>query len=213
MTETIILDFETSGLNPYHHDIIEIGAKVLGSDNEFSRLIQPKSNEIISENITNITGITNKMLAKEGLKWEQSYRSFNNWLLSVKNKSQYCKNPFQSSKIAIVSHNGESFDFIFLKRIFNDLNQLGVETIPIEDIIFIDTLPLSKRLLSNRYTYRQGALCSHYKINFEGSHRALNDVIALEQLFIIFSELVNKELEIDTLDSPQKISDYIHLKI
>ena len=36
MTEIIILDFETSGLNPYHHDIIEIGAKVLGSDNEFS---------------------------------------------------------------------------------------------------------------------------------------------------------------------------------
>ena len=28
--KTIILDFETSGLNPYHEDIIEIGAKVLG---------------------------------------------------------------------------------------------------------------------------------------------------------------------------------------
>ena len=211
MSKIIILDFETSGLNPYHDDIIEIGAKVFDSDKKYSCLIQPKSNEIISETITSLTGISNKMLKKEGLKWQKAYQSFNEWLLSVKEKSQFCKSVFHSSKIAIVSHNGDSFDFIFLKRIFNDLNKLGIETIPINDIIFIDTLLLARRLLKNRSTYRQGALCSHYKIRFEGSHRAFNDVIALEQLFMIFSELLNKEFKTDVLDFPQKIRNYIHL--
>jgi len=213
MTEIIILDFETSGLNPYHDDIIEIGAKVLDSDKKYSCLIQPKSNEIISETITSLTGISNKMLKKEGLKWQKAYQSFNEWLISVKDKRQYCKSVFQSSKIVIVSHNGESFDFLFLKRMFNDLHKLGLETIPIHDIIFIDTLLLSRRLISNRSSYRQGTLCSFYKINFEGSHRAFNDVIALEQLFKIFAELLNKELESDVLDYPQSIQDYIHCKI
>ena len=214
MTEIIILDFETSGLNPYHDDIIEIGAKVFESEKQFSTLIQPKSNEIISETITNLTGISNKMLKKEGLKWQQAYQSFNEWLLSIRNQSQYCQSVFQSPKITIVSHNGETFDFLFLKRMFNDLNQLGVETIPIHDIIFIDTLLLSRRLISNRSSYRQGALCSYYKISFEGSHRAFNDVIALEQLFRIFADLLSKELDskLDILDHPLKIRNYIHLK-
>ena len=54
---TIILDFETSGLNPYHDDIIEIGAKVLNKDASFQCLVKPKSNKLISEKITEITGI------------------------------------------------------------------------------------------------------------------------------------------------------------
>jgi DNA polymerase III alpha subunit (gram-positive type) len=213
MTEIVILDFETSGLNPYHDDIIEIAAKVMWSDKQYSCLVQPKSNEIISDTITNLTGISNKMLARDGAKWLKAYQSFNEWLLSIKDKSQFCKSVFHSSKIAIVSHNGGSFDFIFLKRIFNDLNKLGIETIPINDIIFIDTLLLAKRLLSNRSSYRQGTLCSHYKINFDGSHRALNDVIALEQLFLVLSEILSKELESGVLEYPQQIRNYIHLRL
>jgi DNA polymerase III alpha subunit (gram-positive type) len=216
MSEIIILDFETSGLNPYHDDIIEIGAKVFESDKQFSCLIQPKSNEIISETITSLTGISNRMLKKEGLTWQNAYQLFNEWLLSVRDQSQYCQGFFNSPKLTIVSHNGESFDFLFLKRIFNDLRKLTIETIPIQDIIFIDTLLLSRRLLSNRSSYRQGALCSFYKINFEGSHRAFNDVIALEQLFRIFSDLLHQHLElisdIDIIDHPQRIRNFIHLK-
>ena len=37
----IALDFETSGLNPYHDDIIEIGAKVMGEDKTFKTLVKP----------------------------------------------------------------------------------------------------------------------------------------------------------------------------
>ena len=108
----IVFDLETSGLNPYHDDIIEIGAKVLNDDSSFQKLVQPKSNRPISKKITDITGITNQMLRKEGLPWLSVYSEFYNWFI---------ENTKDSDNISIVSHNGDSFDFVFLKRMFKDL--------------------------------------------------------------------------------------------
>ena len=39
----IVFDLETSGLNPYHDDVIEIAMKVMDTDNQFTTLIKPKS--------------------------------------------------------------------------------------------------------------------------------------------------------------------------
>ena len=202
----IILDFETSGLNPYHDDIIEIAMKVMGSDKQYTALLRPKSNEMISETITNLTGITNKILKEKGLSWEEAYKSANDWLLSVIDKDD---------SIAIVSHNGESFDFIFLRRLFYDLKELGIKTPSIHKIIFIDTLLLTKRLIPGRSSYRQSTLCFQYNIDIEGSHRAMNDVIALEQLFIVYAEQLNKQLNKrrNVFDHPQMIQDYTHYRI
>ena len=89
MIPTVLLDFETSGLNPYHDDIIEIAMKELNTENKFTALVRPKSNELISDEITRITGITNKMLVKQGRQWEDVYRDMNTWLLSLnKDKSK-----------------------------------------------------------------------------------------------------------------------------
>ena len=57
MITKVILDFETSGLNPYHDDIIEIAMKVMDTDNQFTTLVKPKSNECISDEISSLTGI------------------------------------------------------------------------------------------------------------------------------------------------------------
>tara|TARA_B100000161_G_scaffold252267_1_gene211944 strand:- start:2152 stop:2775 length:624 start_codon:yes stop_codon:yes gene_type:complete len=205
--QTITLDFETSGLNQYHDDVIEIGAKLLNNDNNFSVLIRPKSNEMISQEITTLTGISNRMLAKEGLRWQTAYTQFNDWIMNIIHESD-------SKQIAIVSHNGESFDFIFLRRIFSELDALDIKTPNMKNIILIDTLLLSKRLLSNRVSYRQGSLCQTYNINTKGSHRALNDVIALEQLYLTLADILNKEVNSrrNVLHYPQMIYDYIHFK-
>ena len=58
--KTLLLDFETSGLNPYHCDVIEIGAKIHETNATYSSLIRPKSETPISDKITEITGITNR---------------------------------------------------------------------------------------------------------------------------------------------------------
>jgi len=198
MTTKIILDFETSGLNPYHDDIIEIAMKVVDSDEKFTTLLKPKSNECISEQITCLTGITNKMLSRKGLDWHDAYKSMNEWLHSVRGPS---------GKIAIIAHNGETFDFIFLRRIFKELLEIDVHPFPHENIIFIDTLLLARRILKGRTSYRHGTLCSHYDIKTDGSHRAMNDVIALEQLFTVFMETIGL-----SRSQPEMIDDYIKLK-
>tara|TARA_Y100001936_G_C16017671_1_gene637459 strand:+ start:659 stop:1285 length:627 start_codon:yes stop_codon:yes gene_type:complete len=207
MIETVILDFETSGLNQYHDDIIEIGAKVANKDNNFSVLLKPKSNEMISPEITTLTGITNRMLATQGLQWEVAYSKFSEWLLTVIQNSD-------NKTIAIVSHNGESFDFIFLKRIFSDLKSLNVKTPNLKNIIFIDTLLFSKRLIPGRASYRQGSLCKSFNIIAKGSHRAYNDVLALEQLYFALSDKLNQVLDSrrNVIEYPQMINDYIHFK-
>jgi DNA polymerase-3 subunit epsilon len=169
----IILDYETSGLNPYHDDIIEIGAKVYNTNKEFNILLKPKSNHAISEKIRNITGITNKMLLENGYKWELGYQMFIKWM-----NEQY-KNDEDN---IIVSHNGDNFDFILFRKLLHDLN------LPIPKYIYIDTLALSKRLIPNRYSYSQSSLCKTYRICNNSEHRAMGDVEALEKLFNILEK-------------------------
>ena len=202
----IILDFETSGLNPYHDDIIEIAMKELNTDNIFTCLVRPKSDSLVSDKISQITGITNKMLAKDGIQWEDAYRSANEWLLNLYRST---------NNLTIISHNGESFDFIFLRRIFQELKQLDIVHVPVNKIIFIDTLLLAKRLIPGREYYNQYSLCKTHRINSVGNHRALNDVIALEKLFIQFISLLDKLMNKrrSFMDNPHKIHDYCFLRI
>ena len=200
---TIILDFETSGLNPYHDDIIEIGAKVMGSDNYYATLVKPKSNQYISKKITEITGITNRTLRNEGKEWVTAYSDFYNWLLDQLKKDH---------ENIIVSHNGTTFDFLFLKRMILDLKQKGDNVSGIDEytIIYADTLLLSRRLLPNRSYYNQGSLCKTFNIPIDVSHRAMGDVMCLEQLY---EKLINVlKRDYDTITG-KVVEDFINLKI
>jgi len=204
----LFLDFETSGLNPYHDDIIEIAFKVHKSDVSFNTLVQPKSNECVSLEITGLTGISNKLLRKEGVPWQEAYINLNDNLKEIIKSSP-------DNKLYIVAHNGSTFDFLFLKRIFNDLNSLNIKTVSLQNIVFIDSLLFSRRILKNRMSYKQELLCKVFNIDAKGNHRALNDVIALEQLYNHLGELLNKDINKrrNVLENPQMIYDYIHFKI
>ena len=202
--KTIILDFETSGLNPYHADIIEIGAKVLSSEQCFQCLVKPESNKEIEEKITKITGITNRTLRAEGKPFIQAYSDFHNWLV---------ENIEEGDKMGIVSHNGDSFDFIFFRRLMNKLFDENLIKERFEskyEIVYLDSLHIVRRLYPQMYSYKQETLCKYFRIEIEGAHRALNDVICLEQLYNrILSDLQKKYQKIDI----SIMKDYILLKI
>lgn len=201
----IIFDLETSGLNPYHDDIIEIGAKLLKEDSSFQMLVKPKSGRPVSKKITEITGITNRDLRANGQSWENAYSEFYNW---------FFENTKDKENITLVSHNGDTFDFVFFKRMLNDLSTLVDKVnIDVEKINFIDTLPLSKRLYPNRTYYNQPSLARTFSIIVDNAHRAMGDVIVLEQLYsrIMIDFKINTK--IDGLEDPLKVREFIDLKI
>ena len=202
----IIFDLETSGLNPYHDDIIEIGAKVLNTDNSFQCLVKPKSNRPVSQKITEITTISNRLLRAEGKDWLSAYSEFYNWLQEATKFSQ---------NVSIVSHNGDTFDFVFFKRMMKELKENGTDTskINLDTIHFHDTLPLSKRLFENRSYYNQPAMARMFNIMVINAHRAMGDVLVLEQIYPELMKNLESQIKIDPINNPSIVRDYIDLKI
>ena len=202
----IIFDLETSGLNPYHDDIIEIGAKVLNTDNSFQCLVKPKSNRPVSQKITEITTISNRLLRAEGKDWLSAYSEFYNWLQEATKFSQ---------NVSIVSHNGDTFDFVFFKRMIKELKENGTDTskINLDTIHFHDTLPLSKRLFENRSYYNQPAMARMFNIMVINAHRAMGDVLVLEQIYPELMTNLESQIKIDPINNPSIVRDYIDLKI
>ena len=114
MHTIIILDFETTGLNPYLNDIIEIAIKEYGSDKYYQTLVEPKRLPkglvtYIPPHITNITSITDQMIINESITKE---KAFYNMLQYIETESK------DDNPIYLVSHNGTTFDFIIFRRFF-----------------------------------------------------------------------------------------------
>ena len=206
------LDFETTGLNPYLSDIIEIAIKKKDEESFYQTLVKPKKMprgslyRYIPPDIVSLTGITDKMVQKDGV--EVSIAVYNMYRF-IENKSE------EGEPIYIVSHNGNSFDFIFFRRLISKYQKEDNTDINhqlIQSIRYIDTLLLAKIFSSKNERLSQPKLCEKYKIINEKEHRALGDIKALEQLYNIlckkYAEYKEKE-ENYYLEHPNEIELFI----
>jgi len=203
---TFIIDFETTGLNPYHDDIIDIGCKVLNEDISFQCLVRPKSKRLLSDFITKLTGITNKLIVKEGIDYMNAYQDFFNFIV---------EHASQDEPNYLVAHNGDSFDFIFFRKIMRELLDKKL----LEDNIigslqfrYIDTIPLAKRLLENRHKFSLQSLCKTYNIEQYEAHRAYPDVLSLEDIYNILCGLLSSKI-ISNETMPELVLQYINLRL
>ena len=186
MKNYFTIDYETNGLNPYYNQIIEVAIKKIGTENHYQSLVQPKQtipiHGYVTPKIVSITGITNEMILESGV--QEDVATFNTL--------QYISNnvPDDDSPIYLLAHNGNGFDFIFLRRYIRDYNQnneIQLNQSIIDRIQFIDTLLVAKTYLKNEYVNQPG-LCKKYNIVNEAEHRALGDVLALEKLFSVMCQ-------------------------
>lgn len=155
----VAFDLETTGLNVECDNIIEIGAlKVVNGKvvDRFMEFLKPDTP--ISPLITNITGITNEMVANA--------RSTDD---IIRDFVAFCGNDI------LVGHN-IMFDYKFTKKY---ANQLGYSF----EKKGIDTLKIARKCLPTLESKSLGTLCDHYQIQNPAAHRAYYDALATAKIY------------------------------
>ncbi len=175
-TEYVVFDLETTGLSPNTEAITEIGAvkikngQIVDSFNEF---VNPK--KPIPEKITELTGITNDMVA------------------SAPDISVILPGFYEFSKDCVLVAHNAAFDTSFVKKAAKDL---GMEF----EFCYIDTLELARSVVQGIKNYKLDSLTKHFNVKLENHHRACDDALATAHVFLkLLSKL--SEMGIETLDS------------
>lgn len=154
----VVFDFETTGLDRFYDDIIEIGALKIENGivvESFSSLIKPPNP--IDSFITELTGITNEMVADAP--------DINTVMPKFLDFSR---------GLSLVGHN-VSFDIGFLCSNTDELI----------DNDYIDTLRICRKLYPKMPHHRLSDMISTFNISIERQHRATDDCYATLNLFEI----------------------------
>jgi len=148
-----VIDVETTGLRAETSEIFEVAAIIISNGkiiDTFSALI--KTEQPIPLKITELTGVTDEIVKKDGEKPEIVFPRF---IEFVGNRT-------------LVSHN-VGFDVSFINvacRRFG-INELANK--------LVDTLAMSREALAGLRSYSLKALCEHLEIYPQNYHRALGD--------------------------------------
>ncbi len=159
-------DTETTGVNPSSERIIEIGAVKFTKDgiiDFFSTLINPKRD--LTPYISNLTGITNKMLTGQPYAEEviPAFRKF-------------------SQDTILVAHNAQ-FDLRFVNA-----ESERLELFPLANSA-VDTLRMSRLLLPDNTSWKQTSLADQFNIDKGQAHRAFDDAKVCASLFQLFVKM------------------------
>jgi DNA polymerase III subunit epsilon len=154
-----IIDIETTGGSPVTEKITEIailvhdGTKII---REFSTLVNPEKD--IPHYITNLTGITNEMVADAPKFYE------------------IAKNIVEITEDCIFVAHNVNFDYHFIR---SEYKRLGYEYSRNK----LCTVQLSRKLIPGFPSYSLGNICNKLNIKIEDRHRALGDAFATVKLF------------------------------
>ncbi len=161
----VIYDLEATGKVPDKAEIIEIAALKIVDGKEvetFQSLVCPP--ETITEEITNLTGISNEMV--QGMPYvEDVVPDF-----------------FKFSRGAIlVGHNIAGYDYPLLNKY---MDRMGYNL----DNEMVDTLILARKYLTELPNCKLETISKFFSISHENAHRALSDVLATSEVLKILAK-------------------------
>ncbi|MBN1615441.1 MAG: 3'-5' exonuclease [Deltaproteobacteria bacterium] len=150
----IVVDLETTGLDPLRHEIIEIGAikfkKGFTTHDTFQTFIKPS--KPIPKEITDITGITQEMVEREGEPPSEALQAFADFV----------------GDLRLVSYNAD-FDIAFLS------NATRMNGIPEFRNPVSCALKMARRAWPKRSSYRLNDLAADGQMDQGTAHRAIDD--------------------------------------
>lgn len=157
----IVVDLETTGLDPMKHEIIEIAAIRVNRDSNlhdtFSGLVKPRRK--ISAKIASITGITNDLLEKEGEPLDDVLRAFLDFI----------------GDRPLVFYNA-AFDMSFLARAASRVSREISNPVTC-------ALAEARQAWPGLPSYSLVNLCRMANVRTDGAHRALKDCELTMQLY------------------------------
>ena len=163
----VVVDLETTGLDPTRHEIIEIGAIRVNRDSDvhetFQVLVKPLKR--IPKKITQITGISQDMVDHEGEPLEIAIREFAAFI----------------GDLPLVTFNAE-FDMAFLQ------NSAKQHNVVIGNPVSC-ALKMARRAWPGRQSYRLSDLAKDGGLSDEGTHRSLGDC---QRALIVYTAAVSR---------------------
>ena len=155
----VAFDLETTGLDADNDSIIEIGALKVIDGKVCERFIEfVKPAQRISPRITEITGITNTMVAN-ARPTKDIIRDF----------ISFCEG------YVLLGHN-ILFDYKFMKQHATKFGYTFEKQ-------GLDTLQIARKALPKLESKSLGALCEHYNITNQAAHRAYHDALATAKIY------------------------------
>ena len=171
--EFCVFDTETTGLDPGVEYMTEIGAVIVKNGEvveEFDTFVKP--GKPITPKITELTGITNEMVA-DAPSEKEALEAF------LK---------FAGGRI-LVGHNVHSFDMRFLRAA---AKRSGIS---LENVTYIDTLTMAQAMYPGLHNYKQGTINKHLELPAYEAHRACEDSAALGRIFcVMLKDLEEKQV-------------------
>jgi len=164
MKGIIAIDVETTGISPEKERIIEIGAFRPETGEVFRTLIQP--GRPLPERITELTGITDEMLADA----PEEKEAIKAWL------------DFMGDDTVLLGHN-ISFDHSFLVQA---IRRCGFSE---PEFYGIDTLKLSRVLCPELPNKKLETMVAHFGLTNERAHRAFEDAKVTVEVYQCLKEL------------------------
>lgn len=163
----VVIDIETTGLDPRFDEIIELAGIKYANEVEVGRF-QTLVNAEVDDFITELTGITSEML-KDAPAIEAALPRFLEFIGSS----------------PVVGHN-VNFDINF---IYDYAEYLGLSVFSND---FVDTLRISRKLYKDLENHKLSTLVDHLGVGDTVEHRALSDCISTQQCFAKMKDYANQ---------------------
>lgn len=197
----LIFDWETGGLDAKKVAVTELAMIAMRADNfeevgRISTYIQPYGNYEYQQQALDITGITYDDI-NSGIDIKDLVKQ----IIELCKKASFTKR--KDAKPILVAHN-VLFDISFLQQVFDHTGE------KLEDHIqgkkdfygnfipqYVDTVELSKnkwnREADEIKNYKLETCCIKAGIDVVDTHRAINDTIALKELFIYLTKCLRQQ--------------------